>query len=87
MAVKLKLSEVDRLPELMGNNQHVVVIDDNGSPLLDVFDHYDLESVYMTLDIVSDPDLLDLIKEGLEQSNNGNIVDIELSNLIKETVR
>ena len=82
MAVELKLSEVSKLPELMDNQQHVVVVDDNGSPLLDVYDHYDLESVYATLDIVSDPDLLELVEEGLHQSKNGSIVNIDVSALI-----
>ena len=84
MAVKLKLSEVDKLPELMVNQPHIVVVDDNDSPLLDVYDDYDLESVYATLDIVTDPDLLDLVKEGLEQSSNGNIVSIDIHTLMEE---
>ena len=86
MAVKLKISEVDRLPGLMLEEQHVIVVDDNDTPLLNVYDDYDLESIFATLDIITDPDLLHLVREGLEQSNNGNIIDLDIS-LFVETIK
>ena len=87
MAVKLKISEVDRLPDLMLEEQHIIIVDDNDTPLLDVYDSYDLESIFATLDIITDPDLLHLVREGLEQSNNGNIVDPDISLFIETMTR
>lgn len=85
MAVKLKISEVDRLPDLMLEEQHIIIVDDHDTPLLDVYDSYDLESIYATLDIMTDPDLLHLVRQGLEQSNNGKLVDVDIS-LFVETI-
>ena len=84
MSVELALSEVDeKLSETMKKYEHIVVVDNEGRHLLDVYDHYDIESVYATLEIVSDPMLMSEVKIGIRQYESGDVVSIDPTELFE----
>ena len=84
MSVELALSEVDeKLSETMKKYEHIVVVGDDGRHLLDVYDHYDIESVYSTLEIVSDTMLMSEVKTGIRQYESGEVVSIDPTELFE----
>ena len=77
MSVKLALSKVNaQLPAMMGQHQHIQVVTDDGDHVMNVYSSDDIESVFETLDIITDPEMMQIIEEGLRDLEEGNIVVI-----------
>jgi prevent-host-death family protein len=72
--VKARLSElVDRVVE----EHERIVITRNGRPAAVLLSPDDLESLEETLAVMSDPDLMESVREGLRDIEQGNVLTLE----------
>ena len=72
MIPQLLLSEVNsKLSEMMKHHQQITVITDDGEHLMEVYAHDDIESIYATLEILSDPEMMKKLEIGLREEAAG----------------
>ena len=75
MDVKLVLSEVNaKLPSMMGQHQHIQVVTDDDEHVMDVYSSDDIESVFETLNIITDPETMRNIEIALRELEEGDMV-------------
>jgi len=72
-------SILSRLPEELGGNtgESAVNITRRGKPILTVMSYELYESIMETLDIMSDSELMESLKQGIKDIKEGNIIPWE----------
>ena len=68
---------LSRLPEMLAKEKRAVALTRRGKPVLVVISWDLFESLMETMEIMEDPEMMDAIREGIEDMRQGNLISHE----------
>jgi PHD/YefM family antitoxin component YafN of YafNO toxin-antitoxin module len=70
-------AKLAQLPEILSENNHTMALTRHGRPVLALLPWELFQSIVETMEIMSDPELMESIRHGIKDVEEGNLVPIE----------